>query len=246
MRSRPISLTFYSWMMILIACSFPLQTALMYQVPAYKFYMAFSYLSWINLVVIAGCLLCAHAARRADPGCYWMAAVMAVLVVFNNVWVGQHGQDFGFSELVLASLGFVLIQFTLGEPEANKVLSEPALRWWLRSPRVPVNLEVRVIPRTGEVLQLSTFDVSETGLYVDLAERLDNISQFETGDRVDLVLNLGVFRQIKCTGQLVRKSESTKGIYPPGLGLCFDELDRQARKALRSRLNMSPVPAMSM
>jgi hypothetical protein len=114
----------------------------------------------------------------------------------------------------------------------RELFAHPERRWWLTPARSPLVVPV-VLSDEGRELVATTFDISESGLYVEISARLRE--QLEPGRVLGLSLDLvakgpeGVAStHVSCLAEVVRLS-SGSGRHPQGVGMKFLDLPDNAR-----------------
>ncbi len=232
MNRRPLALTFFAIALMLIAVSIPIQAGLLQD-----FSQLVQNITWLNVLVMALCFATAWSALRAHLSLRILLPATVATVLFNNWWVGHVALDFSMTQTSLASFGFISISGLLMEKQTLHVMKNPKLKWWDRSPRNQIEVPIVLSPwLRGATLHKKSFDLSETGLFVQGLKE-DEFVTLKLGERFEIRLHLEGHGEIHCTAKLVRKTQGA-GLYPAGVGLIFEGLssiEKQCLKKISSR-----------
>lgn len=110
-----------------------------------------------------------------------------------------------------------------------------------RSPRKKIPLPVSISSRLNQNFTTFCYDISLSGFFVstkDIQMSLDAQGlkwediKIHSGNEVDIKIQIGTFRFIKCSAKIVRIQEA-KGNYPSGVGFQFSDMNFQDRSWLR-------------
>lgn len=114
----------------------------------------------------------------------------------------------------------------------TNLIQNQNLIWWKQSPRKEVCLPVSVSPWAGDDICLNSFDISETGVFLnwDIHQINKDNFYFETGQHVHIKFNLSQLVSFECNATVVRKKTLPSGRYPAGIGIQFESLDRKRKK----------------
>lgn len=236
MKKRPFALFLYSLIMGLSAISFPLQICWNYEIPIYAVSDWWRLLTLVNVATLFGMLAASVLAYRGMKATFYVAPMVFTMVAFNNWWVGYVGTEYSLIQTSFATFGSLLITSLLIEKKARTVLLNRSKQWWRMANRVRVHVPITLHPWVGETINATTFDISETGIFVSvpLAQGLGQ-SGLDVGDHMQMRLNLVGYKGIRCTGRLIRLAEK-KGAYPEGLGIAFEDISAQDKQHLRRML----------
>ncbi len=235
MNRRPLALTIYSVVLILIAFSIPIQTGFLQD-----FSQLAQNLTWLNVVVMGLCCTLAWVSLRAHWSLRILLPLTAATVLFNNWWVGHVGLDFSMTQASFASFGFMALNGILMEKNTLQVLKNPRLKWWDRSPRNQLEVPVVLSPwLRGPTLHKKSFDLSETGLFIQGLQPQELMS-LKLGERFQIRLHIEGHSEIYCTAKLIRKTDGA-GVYPAGAGMIFEGLSAVEKQSLKK---ISSAPAL--
>ncbi len=245
MKVRPKTLNFFSIFLIGVALSFPIQIMILYGHSPLEFGAIFAKLTVLNWGVIAFAALNAWLVLRAESISRVTLPLAVVLVAVNNWIVGKYEMDFSPLVATLATVGFVACHGPLYRSQIRELFNNPAKRWWLIAPRKQIEILAHVCPLNGAAFKTTTFDISENGAFIRLGthitegDRRLGYKKLSVNDRVRLCLTVGI-SQIRCDARVVREAGNSKGNYPMGLGIRFEDLSRQHRNEIR-RLISNPM-----
>lgn len=233
MKSRPISLTFLSIFLLGVALCLPLQVMWLYQHSLSEWSMILHKLTELNIIVIGVCLMNSYLAWLGDPWLKFTVPLQLALVTLNNVFVGNMGTDFSMLQTTIATIGFAGLHAVLLFTQANMVIGHPELRWWLIPQRRKMVLPVNIKNSHGVSL-LRSHDISKTGMFVTPLSGVDSpLWKFAPGTVVDLTISSGLEGEINLKAQVVRNCYDSKGNYPKGVGLHFENISLWERLKLQ-------------
>ena len=215
MKTKPKVFNVVSLLVAGVALAMPLQIAWIYghSLPE-ELGAVLAKLSWLNLLVMVSCSITAVASWRGSGLLRLMIPLSILSVAVNNWNVAHNGSDFAPWAALLGVFLFASIFALFLEPNAKKVLLNPALRWWRIPERRRVEIPVQIQIMSGETFHSKTFDLSKGGLFVPLP-----LEHFRTSrPYVTLKLVTGPFREVRCDAEIVRRTDP-EGIYPQGVGL---------------------------
>jgi uncharacterized protein (TIGR02266 family) len=185
------------------------------------------------VLVVASQILCVAAVpvawgaarRRAGAGRLLALHALAVLAVVG-AWVGAGAPlpaaapALG-TAAVLAALG---LAWAAGPGRTGASTAAPEEAWSRQHPRYRHN--VVVVARDGGALLPSvTHDLSEGGCFLRAP------AAFRPGRRLDLRLTMEGFAPFQCCARVCWETDG-RGAYPPGVGVQFVALSKQARRQL--------------
>jgi hypothetical protein len=239
MLKRPKILDLFSVFLIGVAVSLPIQIMFIYGHTPTEMFQVLTKVTTLNWLIIFALLGNAYLVHKADPVVRWTLPLAALLVGFNNFVVGRWGFDFSSTQTWLASAGFILCHGILCRKPILDLFKHPEHRWWLRPMRKKVEILAYISPYNGLAFKTKTFDISEGGAFIpvnaeDLTPRGPKGVRnrfLVVDDRVSLCLTLGL-AQLRCDGRIVR-NVTAKGIYPSGIGISFEGMQRTQKKELR-------------
>lgn len=236
MRKRPISIVIFSICMLGVTFSLPLQAIYLHD-----FENVLQSLTWLNFIVMGLCAASALATYKVHKSFRYLLLLAILAVGFNNWWVGQVGLHFNSADTGVASVAFLLLCSVLLERKAFKVLCNPKLKWWDVSLRSKIEIPVSLSPvLRGEPLTKKSFDISESGFYVQGLAR-EELERLNVGEKFNVCLNFSRILKIRCAAKVVRKCTGY-GVYPTGVGLQFEKIDSQVRATIR-RLSQEKLEA---
>ena len=239
MFKQPMALIIVPVGLIGIALSFPLQIMSLYGHTFSEGAAILAKITWLNWLTMSFCLVNALLIFRGSAHVKWSLPLMFMVVIFNNLVVSYVGTDFSFGETLLASLGFLLFHSLLLTPDARRVLVNSKKQWWKNAKRISIALPVAVKPHYGSEFTATTFNLSQTGLFIPFDSQVFKEAQASTlrpGKKITLRLTLDQLRSIRCEGQVVRTTLA-QGEYPSGIGLQFSEMKWVDRRRLTHFLN---------
>lgn len=238
MKFRPMTLTVLSLVYWGIAISIPLQIMWLYDYTPAEFEGIVSKLTILNWLVMASATICGLWIAQASAHALKAAPVVIGLVTLNNYVVGSYAIDYSFETTCLATLAFLAVNTPLFMPNLRMVLANPAKQWWRTASRQKIRLPILVGAKDHPQLLTETFDLSETGVFIPLTEKVKTRGQaFNPAERLRLNFNLGSLSQITCEGVVIRK-QGPRGAYPAGFGIQFTKMPVHQRRALRRYLEL--------
>ena len=96
-------------------------------------------------------------------------------------------------------------------------------------------VQAQIYPYVGPSIAAKTFDISQTGVFIEGHEEDLTQAPLHIGERINFNLSIGSLGQIRCEATVIRRSNGY-GRYPKGLGLKFENLDRKQLLRLKSYL----------
>lgn len=220
MRQRPLIFTGLSLFNILIAFSLPLQVAMMYKHNTSELIYILDKLTYTNWLVMLSCIIVSVAFFWAHQSLKYLIPVSAVFVLINNLLVVRYGHNYDTTTVFYATVAYIFIQFSLYYFKESRIITDQKLRWWLIPKRHKIEANVWLHRKGEKHLIGSTFDISQTGLFLkyDLKEIKEVIAELSMGEDIQITIDLP--DKITCEAQVVRKA-LPKGNYPAGLGMSF-------------------------
>jgi hypothetical protein len=237
MNRRPIILPCFSVFLVGVAFSFPIQIMFLYGHSPLEIGAILSKMTELNWAVFVLLNFNAYLIQRGSPLAKFFIPVGVILVAVNNWYVGMYGQDYPMSVTVWGSVGFALSHLVLLHKQAMEIFENPRARWWLRPPRVKVDLPANISPYMGASFKARTYDLSVTGAFLAV-ESFEALGEkpLQPNDLLTLNIRLGHMSQIRCDARVVRRADSARGIYPPGVGLSFIGLSRENQRRIQRHL----------
>ena len=228
---------------LIIVLSIPFQIAILYNHGLDELMLIYNKITALNLLVMLALILNVVLLYRASP--YLKVSLPATLVIvgWNNYVVGSYGSDFSLMTTTLATMSFAAACVPLlAQKETRLLLKHPEKRWWLTPKRYKRKLRTQIQPYVGQNIEVSTLDISETGLFVPYQcfqgqskSGNEEFGDFKIGEMASLQIRLSEFRYIKCDAEVVRLNAHSDS-YPAGMGMKFINLDSKSRRSLRSHL----------
>lgn len=215
--------TLMPWVLLLITLSMPLQIAFVYDISIFEPQAIFSKLTPLNYLLMGLFTWLGYATYKIDKNLFILLPFINLFVFLNNYVVGSFGEDFNVMQTTLASCFFLALTLMYYVKDHYKVISDLKNRWWLTKPRKKVSLPLTIVG-SNELIKTNSFDISETGLFA-LNDPDFELFQLPKNKVVDITIHCGG-KNLKMRGKLVRKALS-KGHYPEGVGIQFDEIDPQ-------------------
>lgn len=236
MITRPSQFTVLALAMLGVALSFPIQVMVLYGHHWTELTAIVSKITWLNFLVISALLFSAYQFWNVSRSLIYTLPITFILVAFNNYWVGNFGGDYDMQETSIASLAMVGFFIPpLFMPTSRLLLSDPQRRWWRVSKRIKKKISGTINPYVGEMINVQTFDVSETGAFVCLDTHQKTLPK--VGETIRLILNINSAKRIRCEAIVIRIADA-KGRYPNGMGLKFKSMERECQKSIQQLLDI--------
>ncbi len=213
--------------MLLTTISIPLQAYNLNEGEAF-----FSSITNLNLTIMLLCTLSALSVYYIHRSLRLLIPLNLLCVLLNNWWVGHVGFHFSSSQTFLASCGFLLLCGVLLEKTMLTLLLNPNKKWWHTSKRIQTNLPIAIQRTRGEAFIKTSFDISETGLFLKIINASE-FEQFAIGEKVKVCLYFNKLLKIRVEGVIVRKNQNM-GKYPSGIGLRFENTSPELKSAIRN------------
>lgn len=232
MRTMPKALFLFSLCMMGVAIGLPIQSVYLQD-----FENMFQTLTLLNIFIMITSAMTAVAAFKAHKSFRYLLPITIVAVVFNNWWVGYVGFNFNLLETSAASLSFLVLCSVLLEKNTFKVLCNPKLKWWHVPLRSKIAIPVTLAPLRGPVLTKKSFDISESGFFLQGLEK-EEFERLNVGEKFSVCFCFSRIIKVRCAAKVVRKC-TENGSYPSGVGLQFEGLTSQIKSAIKnlSRVN---------
>ena len=231
MRSKPFFFNIMALLLLALGFSFPLQIYLLSTQTANEFQDLPSNLTLINYLCMIVFIAMSFFTYTTNRAALFFIPVGLGLVVYNNYMISSYGNDFSFVQATMASIVFGTISFFYLQPKILKCLTDPKYRWWAAKPRFLKSIPIKIF-HNGEIIRTSTFDISETGIFVKQDSGL-LVNTVKIGEVVSVHLGLGE-HEVAIKAKLIRKS-IPQGVYPAGAGFQFAPL--QSNKDIYRKLS---------
>ncbi len=229
MNSKPLILPILAFLTAAIALSLPIQIMMIYGHGLGELGAVARKLTTLNWLVIFGGVATAALIDRGSPYIRYCVPGMIAAVFVNNYFVASYGDDFSLLTATASAAVFAVLNVPLLHPQIRRLLSHPELRWWLRPRRATTSVPIFLAGTRRETFRTETFDLSETGVFVQLEPHQITLKQDES---ISLCLTLGTYSQVRCTGRIVRITDA-RGTYPAGVGVQFLDLPMEEKKIIR-------------
>lgn len=226
-----------NWMgiaLLLVAVSFPLQAALLFQHSFSELGSILQKISLLNFVCICMMLTTSYMLFTLSPYLKIMSPLTIACMAWNNYVVGSYGQDFSMAQAMLGTGLFAGLFVPLFRKDIRLILSHPHRRWWRCANRFNKNIEVILNPYVGQTLLAHTFDLSESGAFIPFENKSWNEIP-KVGERIKISMHIDTIRKIKCEAVVVRIVEPS-GNYPKGIGIRFTEMNDAHKRSLNNFL----------
>jgi hypothetical protein len=241
----PRGLRFLSAVYVGIALSLPIQLIWIYNLNWNNSYWGLTHMSLGNCLVALFSLATAYALFRSSPKAQILLPATATLILVNNWWVSHIDTTFSALQTGVASGLYLLAHAALLHPHSLQALKKSAPKPWNREPRAQKCYVTTVLPPLGPAMVLKSFDISRSGIFLSTEEigtprgqmEQPSLDQLRVGSEVTLRVQVNHLRIVRVTAKVVRKLDRPEGTYPPGVGLHFVSLDREAKKHLSSALS---------
>lgn len=231
MQKRPTILIVMAAMLAILAIAAPVQIMVVDRLGLGELdevLKRFSLFQWTVLILaMTASILVLQASQ-------WARLVLPslTLVVIGHQfyhWHG-HGHDTSLLNMSLSTVGFLAFNLPLLHPNILSLMNHPERRWWRSSPRRVEELPIFLGGCLKGTVRSKTYEVSETGVYVSFPP--GPMPQFQVNETVSICLTIGVLKQIRCQGRVVRIADA-HGRYPRGLAVEFVSLTWDNRRDLR-------------
>lgn len=242
MRSRPWVLFAMALSYSVIAISFPLQVFFLYEHTWNETPEALSKLTLVNWLVMASLVTGAILFYRGSTKMVPAAIMISLLVLGNNTLVGLFGDDYNLWQTVSASVMFGGMHLILLNPEVQRLIRQPELRWWRTAYRQKLTIPVVIRAKNYHQLDFDSFDISDSGIFLKVpTDILRNLKGLKLNEVIHLNMKFDTLNQIRCHARITRISEGG-GIYPSGIGVEFTDLSAKDRKRIhRFRAKKLPM-----
>ena len=234
MMVKPKIVNWMGFALLLIAASFPLQAALIYQHSFSELGAVLQKISLLNFLSICMMATTAYMLFTLSPYLKYMCPLTIACLAWNNYVVGSYGHDFSMSQAMVGTGLFAGLFVPLFRKDIRLILSNPHRRWWRRANRFQKNIDVILNPYVGQTLLAQTFDLSESGAFIPFENKSwDEIPK--VGELIKISLHIDTLRKIKCEAVVVRVVEP-KGNYPKGIGVRFTGMNETHKRSLNNFL----------
>lgn len=233
MEKKPKLLLFVSMSLVLVAFFVPFQIALTYELALTESEAIIGKLTWINWSVMGGALMCAVLVDRVSKWALFVLPPWLLIAGLNNWVVGYYGSNDTLIQAALATLGLVFLLAPLYRSSTVELFLNPGRCWWKRADRTRLHIPVSVFTGLRNAsLVAETFDISESGVFIPCATELVN------EENLLLDFYFAGETQWSCRARVVRRA-SARGMYPPGIGVEFIEMNWRRRRRLRQLIHES-------
>lgn len=229
MKSKPRLFDAIAGVLLVLLLAFPVQVMFLYGHYPWEVMPILSKLSILNWLTMIGCGYTAFCAYTAAPQFKIALPLLTFLVAWNNMVVAYVGYDYHSLTTILATVIFAASNAVFFHAEIQLLMAAPYKRWWLIPPRLKVNVPVFVSPQRSEGFSTDTFDISAGGTFIPTKSAM--ASQLMEGETLSLSFKLGAFRTLRCDARVIRHQKA-KGTYPDGIGVRFENLNRQQQYTL--------------
>jgi hypothetical protein len=226
---KPLILPIIAWSIAATVLSVPIQVMAVYGHGLAEYSAVFGKLTILNWLVMAFGLVTAVLLDRGSPHARVFVPILIALVIANNWVVAVFTTDFTPFAASLGSLLFATLNLPLLHPKIRNLFKHPELRWWMRPERACAAVPVFLGGFLREAFRAETFDLSETGAFVQIPPQKISL---EVQEAISLCLTIGTYSQIRCTGRVVRIAEAS-GTYPAGVGVEFVGLAYRQKREIR-------------
>ena len=220
--------------LLLVAGSFALQAALLFQHSFSELGSILQKISILNFVCICMMLTTSYMLFNLSPYLKIMSPLTIACLAWNNYLVGSYGQDFSMAQAMLGTGLFAGLFVPLFRKDIRLILSDPHRRWWRRANRFNKNIDVILNPYVGKTLLAQTFDLSESGAFIPFENKSWNEIP-KVGERIKISMHIDTIRKIKCEAVVARIVEPG-GNYPKGIGIRFTEMNETHKRSLNNFL----------
>lgn len=231
MTKKPILLNVIPMVLIVIAMSFYFQIVYLLHLDIIDISRVLSHITlpnWLTIFCLIATSICLYKGNSIAK--IFMPLTVAV-VVWNNYLVSSYAHNFSMLQTLLGSLSIGLLFVPLYSKKYQSILSDKRRHWWDCESRMEYRAPVTVNPFIRSSFMSRSYDVSKSGIFVEIdpSSQLENLPK--VGERVNINIALDTLRKIRCEAVVVRISEKN-GKYPRGMGLKFTELNPESRRTL--------------
>ena len=138
----------------------------------------------------------------------------------------------------------LFLYFVMFKSPQAYVLENPHLRWWRLAPRYQMSLPLWFAQKGKGLQHAHTFDLAAGGIFIPMDVTSYTDVPFRKGETLQIHLDL-MGQVLQCRGKLARIEKSSKGTYPPGLGIQLEVQDYSQSNILNKFLKgLAPDHAM--
>lgn len=240
MHHKPLLFNILAIGLGLIALSFPLQIAWLYQhnlIEADHLRAIWFKLPINNLMTMVVLLITAWKVWHVKTGIVPWIAASCTMVAINNVMVASYAQDWSQLQTLAASTVFTVGLCTFVFTRAYELSLTPERHWWRPAKRRQITAPVMVEFLGQHRFQAQLFDLSQSGVFITDINKAMPASLAPINEEMAIRIPYhNSFHAFKV--KLVRKTGQT-GHYPEGWGLCFTQLGLWQRLKLAFMLRTS-------
>lgn len=229
MKKRPTILVVMGVLLAGMALAAPLHIIILDGLGFSEMHMVFARFTAFQWLVF---LLASTAAFLVVQASQWVRVVLPALtmIVLGHHFANWQHHEASIINMSLATVGFLALNVPLLHPNIFTLMNHPERRWWRSAPRKVVELPIFLGGCLKGTVRSKTYEISESGAYVVFPP--GPMPHFQIDEVVSVCLTIGVLKQIRCTGRVVRIEEPI-GRYPRGLAVEFDSLDWESKRDLR-------------
>jgi len=221
MNQKPLFIPLMAISLILIAISFPIQIAILFDYSFLDFAQIFSKLTPLNYVVIMLLVYTSYLTYKMKPSVFIALPILNLFVFLNNFIVAEYGQIYGHFQTFFVSSIFLAFSLSYYRKDIYRVYHDLKFRYWLTSPRFKKNLPVDII-FNNHTIHAETFDISKTGLFIKVDPNKE-LFDINTHQDIDIII-YDKKRKIKLSAYIMRKCMA-QGKYPAGIGIKLNHSD---------------------
>lgn len=215
MKKIPLFVPLMALSLFLIALSFPIQIALIYDHSIFEITTIMSKLTPLNYIVMGLLLYTSYLTLKIKARVFIVLPILNLFVFLNNFVVSEYGQLYGHFQTFLVSTLFLLYTLTFYRKDIYRVYHDLKFRYWLTSPRFKRHLPVELHYK-GNIIKTETFDISKTGLFIK-TDPYKELLSINTHQDIDIVI-IDKRKRIKLNAYIMRKCVA-QGSYPEGIGV---------------------------
>jgi len=228
MKKRPTILVIMSVLLGLLALIGPMQI-MIFDREGLDLSFVVSHLTAFQWVLLVMAMTASVLVLEASQYVRVVLPALTIIVVGHEVMHWHHNET-SFLTVSFATMGFLALNVPLFHPKVLTLMNYPERRWWRSSRRKRADLPIYLGGCLKGATRSITFEVSETGAFVTFPP--GPMPVFQVDEKVSICLTIGVLKQIRCMGRVVRIAEPI-GRYPRGVAVEFEGLDWSSKRDLR-------------
>lgn len=232
MKNRPTILVIMATLLALLAFAGPMQI-MIFDREGLNLAFVFSQLTGFQWVLLVMAMTASILVLEASHYVRVVLPALTIIVVGHELMHWHHNET-SFLTVSFATVGFLALNAPLFHPNVLTLMNFPERRWWRSARRLRADLPIYLGGCLKGATRSTTFEVSETGVFVTFPP--GPMPVFQVDEKVSICLTIGVLKQVRCMGRIVRIAEPA-GKYPRGVAVEFEGLDWGSKRDLRRFLS---------